>query len=1342
MRLARGLLIVSYGLFTIAAQTLLFREFVTAFEGNDISVGVFFGSWFLWVGLGALLVRRWSRLAEALLRHVELLFVLYIPAFVGQLLLIARVRELAGVASYDLMSVQTIVLWAMMVNAPVSLVTGVLFPVVCRWIERTAAFPIARVYILEATGSFAGGLLVTALLAYHVQTTQVFFLLALILLITVCAASGAGLFTRVRSETHHGVAFGVSLLLVLLATAGILTGTDDSFARRLQGMKWARLLPREAFEGAFSTAQAEYLYGQYAGQWVALREGSTCEALPNEEAGRIAATVLCQAPRAKRVLVIGSGLALCSRLLALPQIEEVSWAHADGEYVSRLLSVVPKTFWPGDARLHPVVGEIRQYLHGAGGNFDLAIVNLPAVTGSAFNRYYTLEFYQRLATSLRPGGVVAVGIAGSEDVWGAELVSLGASARMTLRRVFSNQVLVPGEQTWLIASDAKDLTGDPATVRDRFAAIEGSRKIFPAAGLLSVYLPDRTAQARQAYEKADLPPDLLLNRDARPLTHLYGLLLTARQSGASVTRFARLLAISGWLPFLVPVLVFIALRTWTLVGRKRGGRESSFDSSVLIFSAGWVGIAMVILLMYAYETRFGSLYLHVGVISSLFMAGLTGGALVCSVPVRAMKTRVEGVSPSNRGQDARDTTPPGVTTSRGLSGLLLGVLLAHGLLLAALAFWFAGTWGATGAGPQASWQLRHGFFAVAFVLSGLCCGGYWPIAVAHLARSQLSSGEAGSRLETADHLGACLGGLATSLLMVPVLGTGLSLLVLLGLLLVNVPATVAALWRKEAIVPAEESPLLRQAGFVLFGAVTCVVVCSNVMARAGARLQPSLPEYAVRALAGEKQTREAFIVLQDSGKRADYLAIVDEKGGPVGYLFSSADFAPEVRGFGGRLNLAAQVDAEGKLVDFLIVRSHETPSYLDLLRDWQDSLKGKTLFDAEPFTGVDAVTGATVSSEAVLAALRISGRRFAAEVLGSAAPVRTAGGAVLPARSWAAYRPDPAGWYLVAAFVLAFLVAHRGGFRSRLVLLLLTFIVGGTVLNAQYSSEQIATLLSLSTPAAGLTGVFLLAVGVPVLVLLFGNLYCGYVCPFGAAQELLGYVLPGRSRAVPAPEEMRLARFVKYLVLGVLVVHFFLSRDRRTLAGDPLVFVFGLRSALSNWPAWTLGVVAVALVGSLFYTRFWCRYLCPAGAFLSLLNHVRLLRRCVPAKWFARCEFGLTPADHLDCLYCDRCRHTGLRIADFGLRIETDVREQSAIRKRRSAIFGRPLVLGVVVVGLFIAGISVSQFRRVMPLILEEPAAAVGAGGQPRDVDVQKVHTLVEQGRLSDRKAEHYKTAP
>jgi Na+-translocating ferredoxin:NAD+ oxidoreductase RnfG subunit len=979
-----------------------------------------------------------------------------------------------------------------------------------------------------------------------------------------------------------------------------------------------------------------------------------------------------------------------------------------------LLRHIPSAFWAGARRFRPVEGEIRRYLGTRQGHFDLVIVNLPEVTSSAFNRYYTVEFYQTVRASLRDDGVIGVSIAGGEGVLGAELVSLGASVQKTLMQVFSDLVLVPGDQTWLIAADAKSLTGDPAILRDRFVAIEGSEKVFPPAGLLSVYQPQVAARIWQSYQKANLPQELLVNHDARPLTHLYALLLAARQSGASLTRFVTLLALSGWVPFLVPILIFIALRTWALAMPGGHLRASTFDSSFLVFSTGWLGIATVVILMYAYETQFGSLYLHVGIISSLFMVGLTAGALF----IKHLLSRCH----VHAGVDMPETDEKTCLRARKHGTLLLNVLLAHGLLLAAVAFWFSGPWGTPDSITHATWRFGHTAFAVAFVLSGVCCGGYWPIAAAQLAAGLPNSGEAGSRLEAADHFGASLGGLATSLLAVPVLGTRGSLLVLTGLLAANLPAVVPALWRQEPVAADAEGPKLRQAGYALFGVVACVVICSNILARAGLRLQPTLPEYAVRALAPEKQARQTAASLKESGKAVTYYALTDADQKPAGYVFSSADFAPEVRGFGGRLNVAVHIDASGTLLDFLVVRSNETPSYLDLLRDWLGSLKGKSLFAREPFAGINAVTGATISSNALLNALQTSGRRFAQQVAG-VQPSAELGASTQSRRE---YLPDVTGIYLMGAFLAAFLVVHWGGFWSRIVVLALTFLVGGLALNAQYSTEQIATLLTLDVPTARWTGVFLLVVGVPLMVLLFGNLYCGYVCPFGAAQELLGYILPRRLRPATPRDQMRLIRFIKYVVLAVLILAFFVSRDRRTLAGDPLTSVFGLRAAVSGWPAWMFGAVAVAVIGSLFYTRFWCRYLCPVGASLSLLNHLRLLRRWVPAKWFGRCEFGLTASDHLDCLYCDRCRHPATQAIS--------VPEVADVRPK---VF--PVVLAAALGGLLIASASLSQFRRVMPLILEEPASTTAAAGQPRDVDVRQIRTLLEQHQLSDRKAEYYK---
>lgn len=1286
MRLARGLLIVTYGLFTIAAQTLLFREFVTAFEGNDISVGVFFGSWFLWVGLGAMLVRHWGRLAQALLRYVELLFLVYVPALAIQLLLIIHVRELAGVASYDLMSVQALVFWSLIVNAPVSLVTGLLFPLACRWAEQTQSLPVSYVYILEAAGSFLGGIAVTVLLALHVDAVRVLFFITIALSISAFASSCV----NSRRRTTQAV----SLAFVLLPALSLMGGVDGMLAQQMRLLKWSKLLPRDAYRGALQTAQAEYLYGQYQGQWVVVRDGAACEALPNEAAGQAAAVALCQKPDASRVLVIGSGLGLCSRFLSLPQVEQVAWAHADSEYVARVHGCVPEQLRIEDGRFHPITEELRRHLARTKDRFDLVILNLPDVTSSAFNRYFTVEAFEQIKGSLGPGGVLSVSIAGGENVMGAELAGLGASVKLTLERVFARMVIVPGDETWLLASDSRDLTGDPAILRDRFAAIRGAEQIFPPAGLLSIYLPDRAAQAMASYDKVDLPASLLINRDTHPLTHLYSLLLAARQSGASVTRLVRLLALGGVWPFFAAILVFVALRVWAMT-RQRGEGKSSFDGSFLVFSTGWVSIAVVIVLMYLYETRFGSLYLHIGVISSLFMVGLTAGAVLVGRLVKA--------------------------GSRHSASLLVGLIVVHGLVLAAMA------------GGLTRWQAGHGVFAAVFVLCGLCCGGYWPLAAAQLTVAGLHPGEAGSRLETADHLGACVGGLTASLLMLPVLGTMTTLLVLIGLLLANVPATVAALWIREPTASARTGqPWVTYAGYVLFGVTAWVVISSNVLTAASMRLQPTLPEYAVQALAGGQNAREAAVTLPDSGRQARYFVLSQVGGPPTGFILSSADFAPAVRGFGGRINLAVHIDDKGTLVDFLIVQSNETPTYLDLVRTWIAGLKGKNLFVPQPFSGIDAVTGATISSEAILVALQESSRQYAAQVLGK--DIAAAGEHPEPAATWRRYVPDLTVLYLPAAFVAAVLVTFWGGFWSRLAVLVLTFIVGGLVLNAQYSCEQIVTLLSLEVPPARLSGTFLLVLGVPLLVVLFGNLYCGYVCPFGAAQELLGYLLPRRLKPTVLHAQMRPGRLVRFGVLFVLVVAFFLSRNRTTLSGDPLISIFhfqpslsGLHAAAQGWPAWMSVITAVAFAGSLLMVRFWCRYLCPAGAFLSLLNHFTLLRRWLPAKRFGRCEFGLTAGEPIDCIHCDRCRYP---VTDSG-------DAQSCVSARRATPY--PFLAVVMIAGVLMAGVSVRQFRRVMPAVLEGPAATVGAAGQSRDLDLQRVRTLIEQGRLSNKEADHYK---
>jgi Na+-translocating ferredoxin:NAD+ oxidoreductase RnfG subunit len=501
-----------------------------------------------------------------------------------------------------------------------------------------------------------------------------------------------------------------------------------------------------------------------------------------------------------------------------------------------------------------------------------------------------------------------------------------------------------------------------------------------------------------------------------------------------------------------------------------------------------------------------------------------------------------------------------------------------------------------------------------------------------------------------------------------------------------------------------------------------IVLCSNILVHASAGMTATLSRSSAQALAGQAAIEQQSVA--GNARRVTYFRVLDAGGKTTGYIFSSEDFAPQVRGFGGRMNLAVYIDDSGKLINFHIVRSNETPAYLEMLSDWWERLKHRPLFGRQSFSDVQAVTGATISSKAVMEALQLSAQKFAAESLGL--NIEASGE---PAVQKASAGLDPAVPYLVFVFVLSLLVIYWGGFWSRLAVLTFNLVVGGIILNAQFSTEQVMTLLSLQSPAVGLSAAFLLMAAMPIAILLAGNIYCGYLCPFGALQELLGYIVPARFKPALSRRDMKKPRFAKYVMLWVLVMLFFVLRRRTVLEADPLIAVFSLRLHAGDIGPILAVILGVAVVGSLFYERFWCRYLCPAGAFLSLVNGVAILSRYLPKKKFGRCEFGVTAADPVDCIQCDRCRYN----------VKSSIMEATSPHVVKQRVGPRFLAVCVVTAAVLVAGVSVSRFTIAMPSSVEPLASSAASGGKPRDVDTQRMRTLIREKKLSDKEADYYR---
>lgn len=136
---------------------------------------------------------------------------------------------------------------------------------------------------------------------------------------------------------------------------------------------------------------------------------------------------------------------------------------------------------------------------------------------------------------------------------------------------------------------------------------------------------------------------------------------------------------------------------------------------------------------------------------------------------------------------------------------------------------------------------------------------------------------------------------------------------------------------------------------------------------------------------------------------------------------------------------------------------------------------------------------------------------------------------------------------------------------------------------------------------------FVLMISAFLLAILAGPLICGWVCPFGTFQELLGKLgkkISGKryNHLIPDKADKAL-RYFRYVVLGLVVYNTAVAGKLLFQDVDPYYALFNLWSDELALPALALLVVTVLL--SMAVERPWCKYACPYGALLGLTNFFR-----------------------------------------------------------------------------------------------------------------------------------------
>ncbi len=205
--------------------------------------------------------------------------------------------------------------------------------------------------------------------------------------------------------------------------------------------------------------------------------------------------------------------------------------------------------------------------------------------------------------------------------------------------------------------------------------------------------------------------------------------------------------------------------------------------------------------------------------------------------------------------------------------------------------------------------------------------------------------------------------------------------------------------------------------------------------------------------------------------------------------------------------------------------------------------------------------------------------------------------------------------------------------RVRIGFLMFTLFGIGWYANAQLSIVNILAVFSAFVSGFD-WGYFLME---PLIFILWGSVaaallfwgrgpYCGWLCPFGALQELLNRL----AKLVKVPqyklpwglhERLWAVKYLIFLLLFGFSLHS-LAWAERLAEVEPFKTAIILKF-VREWP-YVLYAIAIIVPG-IFIERFYCRYLCPLGAALAIPGHLRMF------SWLKRYKECGAP--------CQRCRN-------------------------------------------------------------------------------------------------------
>ena len=227
---------------------------------------------------------------------------------------------------------------------------------------------------------------------------------------------------------------------------------------------------------------------------------------------------------------------------------------------------------------------------------------------------------------------------------------------------------------------------------------------------------------------------------------------------------------------------------------------------------------------------------------------------------------------------------------------------------------------------------------------------------------------------------------------------------------------------------------------------------------------------------------------------------------------------------------------------------------------------------------------------------------------------------------------------IIALFILVYLF-HKDKFNRKIGYLFFTIstLMGFLVFAPMFPNQlQILLLGNVKQLGAPIQIAILVLVLFIILTFVFGRIFCGYLCPIGALQEIV-YLIPLKKLKIKNKTPLIIFRLIFFIAFVVLSVIFAMG----------ILTYFGFYDFFNlNINSIFFYILLILLAVSIFVYRPFCRFICPYGVFLSLVSGKGLFKlkrnnNCIDC---GECEI-ICPTSEAgindlkqECYLCNRCK--------------------------------------------------------------------------------------------------------